>query len=392
MHSPQSIDLTMTLSDGFDDNATGDADAAALPFGRMATYSNLESSLRYTRERRNRRLTIDVADAVRYYPAASGLVTANYDGGVAFTSPLWRRSRVSASQRVAYTPYSEFNVLPALSPAFSLDAAATRSASSGDYAIARQPAFTLDSGVQFAQQIGARSTLTLGYDRRSVAFPDASARDLVAEGANIRYSQRVSRYAGFHACVGTRIGVYGSPRDPIRIQTRDIDIGIDYDRPLSLSRRTTFTFSTGSSLVPDQGVTHYRVNGSATLTHAMGRTWTSSLQYSRALQFIEAFPEPFLSDSIGGQLHGAASRRVSITASGGYATGAIGNAESVGTFATYTGTAELGIAVNRHVAISADYVRYHYRLGAQTVRAAFPARLDRQTARVGLKMWLPIFH
>src|SRR5207247_3153031 len=116
--------------------------------------------------------------------------------------------------------------------------------------------------------------------------PDASARDLVAEGANIRYSQRVSRYAGFHAGVGTRIGVYGSLRDAIRIQTRDIDIGIDYDRPLSLSRRTTFTFSTGSSLVPDQGVTHYRVNGSATLTHAMGRTWTSRLQYSRALQLI----------------------------------------------------------------------------------------------------------
>jgi hypothetical protein len=392
MHSPQSIDLTMTLSDGFDDNATGEADAATLPFGRMATYSNLESSLRYSRERRDRRLTIDVPDAVRYYHAASGLVTANHDGGVAFTYPLWRRSRVSASQRIEYTPYSEFNVLPALSPALSIDAAATRSASSSDYAIARQPAFTLDSGVQFAQQIGARSTLTLGYDRRSVAFPGASARDLVAEGANIRYSRHVSRYVGFHAGLGTRIGVYGSARDATRIQTRDVDIGIDYDRPMSLSRRTTFTFSTGSSLVPAGGATHYRLNGSATLTHAMGRTWSSSLQYSRALQFVEAFPEPFLSDSIAARVHGTASRRVSVAVSGGYATGVIGTATSGGTLATYTATSELAVAVNRHMAVSADYMRYYYRLGQQMLLAAFPARLDRQTARVGLKIWLPVFH
>jgi hypothetical protein len=389
-HSPDTIDFTMALNNGFDDSSTTDSDA--LPFGPMATYSNLESSLRYRRERRDRRLTIDLADAFRYYPTASGLVTANYDLGAAYSSPLWRRSRISANQHVAYTPYYEFNALTTLSPALAFENAATRPASSTDYAIGRQPALTLDSGAQFAQEIGRQSTLTLAYDRRSVLFPGASGRDFVAEGAQIRYSRRVSRFVGFHAGAGTRIGTYGSSRDAARVQTRDIDIGLDYDRPLSLSRRTTFTFSTGSSLVPEHGATHYRLNGSATLTHAIGRNWSTSAQYSRGVQFIDPLPEPFLSDSISARLHGAASRRVTVTVSAGYANGTIGSGASIGTLATYTATGELGIAINRHTALSADYVRYYYRLDGATAVAGFPPRLDRQTARIGLKMWLPVLH
>ena len=49
----------------------------------------------------------------------------------------------------------------------------------------------------------------------------------------------------------------------------------------------------------------------------------------------------------------------------------------------------MGISVNRHVALFSEYLYYHYRLGQQPLTAAFPAHLDRQTARIGLKLWLP---
>jgi opacity protein-like surface antigen len=188
----------------------------------------------------------------------------------------------------------------------------------------------------------------------------------------------------------SRTAQYGRSDGATRIQTRDLDIGLDYDRPISFSRRTTFSFSTGSSLTPEGGRTHYRVTGHAVLNHEIARTWTASLLYSRALQFVEAFPQPYFSDSISARVGGNASRRVDLAFSGAYAVGEMSGAAGGGTLGTYTGTGGLTIAVNRHVALAADYLYYHYRLGQQTVSAVIPNRLDRQTIRIGLKLWFPV--
>ena len=385
----QSSDFTMGLSAGYDTNASDGQQAGPLidPLAPAGLYSNLETAFRYTRGRRQRRLAFSAGNALRYEPQRHQLLTANYEGGLTVTSPVWRGASVDLSQTAAYAPYYQLELFPT----FSVDAGQLPRAPSNDFGVWRQPTYAYTTTLHFAQKLGARSAVLLEYDRRSVQFTgDASA--FLTQGAAVRFTHRMTRYVGFHAAFGSRSGRYQGPSTANRPGTDDIDIGLDYNRPLSFSRRTTLSFSSGSSLIPQDGTRRYRVTGEASLQHQIGRTWAAGLEYRRALRFIEAFPKPFFSDAIAARLKGNLSRRVEFAVSGGYSAGEIGLAAEGGAFGTYTASALLGVALTRHCALASEYLYYDYSFGQQPVAAAFPARLNRQTARVTLKLWLPVLH
>jgi hypothetical protein len=289
------------------------------------------------------------------------------------------------NQDFGYTASYQLGIFPTLS----LGAAQTPTGAASDYAIGKQPAYTSNSGIQFVQTLSRRSALQLSYERRFVMF-SVDASDLTTEGGGIKFTHHFSRYVGFHTGIASRLAQYARSEGPNRVRTRDVDLGLDYDRPLSFSRHTTLSFSSGSSLVPQNGKTYYRVTGNVSLAHHMGRTWTTSLRYDRGLQFIEAFPRPFFSDAIAAGVKGNPSRKVDLQLSAAYSAGAIGVGGNGGRVGTYTGTAKMNISVNRHVALFSEYLYYHYRLDQQTLATAFPAKLDRQTARLGLRLWFPL--
>jgi hypothetical protein len=150
------------------------------------------------------------------------------------------------------------------------------------------------------------------------------------------------------------------------------------------------TFSTGSALLPRNGKWQYQVTGNAVFDRQIGRTWTARMEYVRSVQYVEIVPQPYLSDSITGIVQGQASRRVSLTGSIGYLTGTADAQSTFGRLDTYTGRAEVGVALTRNLALYANYLQYHYQIDAAFV-ALLPAQLDRHTARVGLRMWVPLF-
>jgi hypothetical protein len=384
----QSSDFTMAMSEGFDTNGGQQADVVADPLRPAGPYSTLETALRYRRGRGPRRLTFTVGNALRYEPQRGHLLTANYEGAVAVTSPVWRGASVDLSQGAAYAPYYQLELFPT----FSHDVAQLPQGPSTDYAAWKQPTYSYTTAARFAQKLGARSALLLEYNRRSVAFVgDASA--FLTQGAAVRLTHRLTRYTGVHAGVGLRTGNYAGVSSAAgRPRTEDLDIGLDYNRPLSFSRRTTLRFSSGSAFIPQDGIRHYRMTGDASLQHHMGRTWSASLEYRRALQFIEAFPKPVFSNSIAARVNGNPSRRVGFGVSGGYSAGEIGLTPGAGAFGTYTASAQLSVAMSRHCALYSEYLHYHYVFAQPSAAAAFPTRLDRQTARVSLKLWLPILH
>jgi hypothetical protein len=385
----QSIDFTMSLSDAYDNNRMGESGdgVSNLPLSPAGQHSSLDSALRYTRGRRERLLTVSGGSALRYEPQLNNLLTANYQGTVAFSSPMWRGARVDLSQGAAYTPYYQFQLFPALS----IDAADAPQRSSADYAIWRQPAYTYTSSIGFAQNFGTRSALQFAYDRRSVAFTSQTS-DLLTEGASVSLTHRVTRYLGFHVGLGSRVAQYGGSADANPIRTYDVNIGLDSGRSISLSRsrRTTLSFSTGSSIVPEGDKHAYRLTGEASLRREIGRTWTANLQYNRALRFIEALPHPFFSDSISAGMRGNLSRRYDLGVSGGYSNGQAAVAAANGAYGTYTGSAQVSMSLTRHYALYSEYVYYHYRFAQQPIAGAFPGQLDRQTARVGLQVWFPL--
>jgi hypothetical protein len=384
----QLVDFTMTLSDAYDDNRINDAEASAsnLPLTPSGMHSNVDAAVRYTRGRREeRRLSLTGGSALRYEPQLDHLLTANYQGTVAFTSPLWHGSRLDVSQGAAYTPYYQLQLFPTIS----VEAADAPPRPSTDYAIWQQPAYTFNSAIVFSQTFSVRTGLQLAYDRRNVMFT-GQAQDLLTDGASVKFTHRFTRSLGIHLGLGTRTALYGGVASPNVVRVQDIDIGIDSGRSISLSRRTTLSFSTGSSLIPQGDKYYYRVTGDASLRREIGRTWTANLQYSRGLRFIEAVPYPFLSDSVSAGVRGNLNRRWDLGASGGYSNGQVGVIATNGTYGAYTGSAQLGVSITRHYALYSEYVFYHYLFTQESVAGAFPARLDRNTARIGLKLWFPL--
>jgi hypothetical protein len=380
----RAIDFTMSLNEGYDKNIDDQQTEISVPVRHTGMYSKLDAGLRYARGRRQRRLTATAGSAVRYESGMHQFLSANYQGGLALTFPAWRGASVDVSQGAAYTSYYQLELFPALP----IDAAQMPQVPSTDFAVWKQPAYTYTSRFDFAQQLGRRSALSLQYDRRSVAFGGSGA-DLLSQGMAFKFTHHLTRYVGFHAVVGTHAALQGRSSAAHPTRTDNIDIGLDYGRPLSISRRTTLSFSSGSALIPEGGRRHYRVTGEASLRHEIGRTWIASLEYRRGVQFVEAFPRPFFSDSIATGLRGRPKRRVEFAGLGGYSTGAIGLSGEGGVYGTYTGSMQVSIAMTRHWAISSEYLFYHYRFGRQLLAEAFPNLLDRQTARVGLTLWLP---
>ena len=86
--------------------------------------------------------------------------------------------------------------------------------------------------------------------------------------------------AGFHLGYGYGAGRYPNIRGFTQSGIHNIDVGLDYSRALSVSRRTQFSFATGSALFyANQGITvgadrrlDFALLGNANLTHEMGRT------------------------------------------------------------------------------------------------------------------------
>ena len=179
----------------------------------------------------------------------------------------------------------------------------------------------------------------------------------------------------------------------------DIDVGVDYHKPLSFSRRTHLDFSVGSSLlntpsfdlVQTRGF-KYVLLGNASLTHDMGRTWRARLVYDRGVGFVEGLVGPVVSDGVNSSIDGFLSRRVDFHAVAGFQTGNVGNTSLPHTdIRSYNASARLQFALNKTWALFSDFTYYSYSLGAAAIgTGGIPQSLNRNTVRVGLTVWVPL--
>ena len=97
------------------------------------------------------------------------------------------------------------------------------------------------------------------------------------------------------------------------------------------------SFSTSSSVVNWKDNLHFRVNGSAGLTHVLNRTSVASLQYARSTDFDAGFRAPLLSDSVSGGVSTQFGRRASLSGQASVMRGSIGFDDDAGTVKSYIG-------------------------------------------------------
>jgi hypothetical protein len=324
------------------------------------------------------------------------------DGGI--SRDLTRRTRVGARGSVGYSPYVTFGVNE-----FSAGSIATLPGDIPglDYALARDPSVLTTASATVSYALNRKSSLEASYELRDRRFVASSPQqfDRLEQFAGGRYRYRFSRYAGLRVGYGHRRTSFGGPdAEPIANHTIDLGLDAGYGRSYALSRQTTFSFSTDSSLFVDETVdnrttgddsfdprTRVFFGGSADLTHTMGRSWAARTGYRRGVSYEAGFDRPLLSDTALGALSGLITERLDFNAAAHYTSGRVGFSGADNGYDTSSATARLRYAITRELATYAQYFYYHTAFQRNVVLPYYlQPNLNRQGVSVGITAWLPL--
>ena len=233
------------------------------------------------------------------------------------------------------------------------------------------------------------STRRIGGDGRQFRTAGGGGRFRYQVGRNVFLK------AGYHYADA-------SYSDRVSYVRHLFDVGADASHDLAIARRTTFSFSTGTSMITypasqadeaggRSARNRFRLAGSAELRHEMGRTWAATVGYQRGVQFLEAWPDPVLSDSATAKVEGSVSRRVQFSASLRASTGRNARLADDNGFNLYHGSATLTYAFNRHVNAGLLLTTYRHRFSEQvTLPPGFEPWFERHRVIAQVSFWTPL--
>jgi len=392
-----------------DDNLTAEPELVSDPRGGFGGgWGSAEASARYIYEGQRTHLRATASGRDRYYPSLSNLSGVDAGGEFGASFDMSRNIRLSLSQAVRFQPYYQLTFVP--SGSGSLGAAAPIDPSDVEISTPNTPAAddplrpanarTINGGVGYAQKIGLKSRIALDYSYRLTSLADRGV-PYFSQNLNALITRGLTRYAalrlgyghgrssGIIDVDGRTTTVRGAPQ-PL-LTTHNVDVGIAYSRPLSRSRRTAFSFSTGSSVISDGDDSQYRLLLSATLAREIGRSWVANVDYRRGVTLIEGIAGPAYADTVRVRFGGFIARRVDVGATTGYAKGYVGLTTATGSYATYAETADLRIALSRNFSFVTEYGYYHYDFDPIVdLPFGIGHSQNRQSIRFGISGWLPI--
>jgi hypothetical protein len=401
------FDFTTSVFAGYDENIADGSNGGSLsPLLQSGGYLGVSGALEYDWETRRVQIGANVATNTRYYRDVSDFVGTTHTASIGVAAQMGQRGRVYVNQSVSHAP----SYLYSLTPGWGSSVPGTV-VGGGSFPLGDRAVYVFDTSANTTFSVSRRGSIE--------ALANYRYSDLGATGARIvdtlrsyavggRFRHGFSRYGSLRLGYVYRQGQYGYVRTNAATTVHDIDVGVDYARPLSLTRRTTLDFSTGSSIVSmpaldlptdDSGDSAFqvRVVGNVGLTHEMGRTWKFRLGYNRGVGFAEAFAQPVFNDAFNLSLDGFFSRKLDFSASGGFSSGEVGPdaggsvRTSNSSFRTWHVSARSRYALGSMWALYALVGNYSQDLGsAVIVPTGVPSVFDRRTVQGGLTFWLPL--
>jgi opacity protein-like surface antigen len=393
--SSQALDVTASAYGAYDDDvfaASQGGGALSSDVRQSGYYGGFESGLNYVRNGRRVAFGADAGLGVTAY--ANEPLFVVYRTGVNLSAPLARNTSLSLAESFVYAP--EYRLGLFISPTQG-DFTDPFSTVSPDHGLFRERSYRTSTNVGVTQTLRDRSSISAFYSL-STANYESDELNYWNQGGGVRYQRQLTRRAGLHLGYNYGTSQYRNMPTYNRGGIHNLDVGVDYGRALSVSRRTQFSFTTGSAVFyGNQGITNgpdnqvnFALLGSATLSHEMGRTWTTSVAYQRSVSFQEGFLVPFLSQSVSGNVQGLLSRLLQFSASTYYTRGVVG-AGTTNEFDSAGANAGLQYALTRHLAAYVNYVYYQYSFPpGVAIDPRFPQRLARNGVRVGLQTSIPV--
>ena len=304
---------------------------------------------------------------------------------------IGRHTTVAAAESMSYAPYYSIGLFPGLGT-YAGTALSVPTVPTSDNAAKLAPVYRYGAAGQLSHPFTDRTSLTANYSIQ--LFNAESLVDSVTQDVGGRLSHTISKSFGVHAGYGFTTATYRGVQGNTGFH--NIDVGVDLHKALSLSRRTVFSFSTGSTIVRrDVGSgssgaqTEFRLLGGADLDQYIGRTWSARVSYVRDWQMLEGSLIPFFSDAISAGIGGNAGRSVTIGLSTSYLIGSMQGAAGGAHDQALSGTGWLQYEIGRALATYIQYGYYLHRFESSGAGLNLPARFDRNAVRVGLTLVLP---
>jgi hypothetical protein len=377
---------------GWDDNILLDLPGNTDPrnaTGESGTIINGGGGISYSRTRSKASFMASEASSVRLYPGQTIDHIFGHNASIAAGFAFNDRTRLSASEVVTYQPYTfsslfpqsldpNLQFLPVQGPALELAANKTQY-------------LQYTSSVTFNRELSRRTAFYAGYNFTQGDTAYGNGR-FTSQGANAGVRWSLTRNLGLRTGYGYQTATYGV--DARTLGYHNIDVGVDYNKALSFSRRTTLSFGTGTSALTDGQTTSYHATGDVQLNHEIGRTWAATISYDRAFQFVGTLLEPVFYDAASASVGGLVNRRVRVQTSARASLGKMGlGRERVDNdYDTYQGIATVAIALTRYIDLGVDYTIYRYRFGSGAVLPiGIPRDVERQSISAHIDVWAPLY-
>ena len=368
---------TSILADLRGGNSVGEA-------SEPGVVTNASAGLLYSLQGDAFTLSASTGTSIRYYPSLGSQTISGLQGGLSFTVPLGRKASFSAGASAAHQPYSYAALFPVPAEGRVVEAPTP------DLDTAASPTSYLSyqGNAGMSYQLTSRTSLSGGINYRAAESGLADLGDFTRRSAGAGISHSIGR--GLAVRLGYSYGIarYGTSRT---IETHGLDIGVDYNRALSISRHTTLSFSTGSTATSSAETRQFRFNGGARLHHEIGRSWNAWLAYGRQVLVHETWTEPVMADAMTAGLGGLITRRLQFSATAQGGLGTIGAAANAPGFDSLAGRATLSMAITRFMNLGVAYSYYHHRFDSHAVVPTnIRASMDRHSVSASVNLWAPL--
>ena len=334
--------------------------------------------------------------------------TISGSAGLGVSARLGSRTALSANQSLAYAPSYLYGLFP--STQSDTPGQPTTPAPATDYALDDTASYNYGTTVSLTHGLSRRSRVSASGEYHVTDFlrETQGRRDLNVGTARGDFGTNVTRHveirAGYHYRTGSfaYAGALASGADASSTE-HGLDLGVEYSRPVSASRRMVFAFEFGpaTTTIPvttisgtttsaltttDERVLRYTSDGS--VTWEFSRSWNTRIAARRSLEYIAQLAEPVFVDGVSAEVGGVLSSRLDVQGALRYSNGASASTAGALKFDTYSAETLARYGLSRSLALYVQYVYYFYDFQQKTaLPGGLPPSLERNGIRVGVTVW-----
>jgi hypothetical protein len=379
-NSTHSIVASATLSGGYDDDILADATNRTRPVsGRQGTLGQLSGGVNYALNLDRATVNAGVGSSVRYYPSLEHDYFKTYNAGVGASMRVLDKPEVSLRGAVNYHPLSFLSAFPGSEDVLVDDVPQP------DFVPVESQYLSYTAGLSLSHRLSRKVSASTSVGYRAT---DRLEREFWSDFGDAALRIQMTRSVNLRLGYGYAEGHYeGRPT----ARTHRPDIGLDFARALSLTRRTSLTFGVGTDATVTNDRTRVRAAGHAEVNHEIGRSWAARAAVRRGTYFVETIPEAVFSDSAQVSLVGLLSRRVQFSSVASASLGRTG--ASSRHFDSYRGTIALSVALTRYMNTGVDYAYYKYVFDPLIeLPTGVPRDVNRQSIRGHVTVWVPVLN